>query len=1290
MTDVTSRLRLVVDSTGLDRSGRKLRTLRRETKKTDDAARRLKTAFAGLAGVIGAAFSLQQLTKVADSYRGIQNQLRLVTNGARELEAAQSSVLKVANETGASLTTTVRLYANLERFAGDFLDNQQETLDLTRAINQAAVVSGASVVESSNAIRQLTQAIAGGILRAEEFNSIMENLPRLGEAIADGLGIGIGELRRQVSEGLVTSQVLIEALQKEFKTINEEFLGAAKTIGQAWQAVGNILTVEIGQRLQGVQTIVIDALQFIGANIANIIPIIEGVGAALLALGAKFAISALPAVAAGLAALLSPLGLLAIAIAGVVAFRDDIAEWAFGVRDAGAVVSAALEMLAPLFGTLKDAVVGFANAAIPAIIEFAQAAVEPLRIAGEAVLEYVAIINEAVERVRIEEATRKLEGLAAQQRALVDQITELRANPTDDLLAGLGSGFERGSDRIAADLDKILDAIAVADEELTKLLSPGDASALNQTFDELARRAREIAEARGDAAEAEERVRKEVEKTTAATKEQIKNAKALQKIHDDIAAQQEIVNAARLGEHQERVAREILNIRRQIADISIEEARALAEQNVFLDEQLEIIREQRSLIEAPFDNLADNLADAIVNGGRDGVDGLKSVFKNFFNDIKTSFVKSLLSPITQAIKNLPNSIGVPIFGPGAGIGGAGGISGSLLGTSAIGSVVGAGGLGFLGGTLLSDLFGLGGAGRGALTGASTGFLLGSVVPGLGNAIGAIGGAIIGGFSGLFGPPPSNQVGQVAFNPLTGRNVGTGVDRGGEQNLQIAQEIASQVSAVASELADLIGADVSRLINVEVGRNSGITIGFQGPGRILDPQNFANSEAGAIDAINAGIRQTVQSLRGGDQALLSIATALAQTDIAADELISHLSLIAPLIAEVEEPLTAYEQALKDINAVFDDAVAAANGLASAEIALNNARRTALAAAQTRERMRFDDQIQADIGQFLNGPLDQLELLLKGQEERLVLAQQIGADLAEVERLTALELRDFFRGLSEQGLEEVQSFLGLFEEATNSVVRNLDLSRQDLQSQRDAFSNFATQFADQRTSNIERFIAASPRESLDILRGRANELLTQVGEGNQSAAQALPQVLGDLLTNARQTFGNTQGFTDVFNFVQDTLKSAEDASLQVVSDTELQIAALDESNVILSDIRDILASSQAFNAFLQSGVSGGIASGDELLALIQQGAGLSLASNDNAAALNITGIIGQSVQPIVLPIANSIDAFTQRLAEMPDLQRLQIESTDRVADAVNDSADRLELALDRIEILNKKILQAQDAA
>jgi len=343
------------------------------------------------------------------------------------------------------------------------------------------------------------------------------------------------------------------------------------------------------------------------------------------------------------------------------------------------------------------------------------------------------------------------------------------------------------------------------------------------------------------------------------------------------------------------------------------------------------------------------------------------------------------------------------------------------------------------------------------------------------------------------------------------------------------------------------------------------------------------------------------------------------------------------------------------------------------------------AVIRAREVFDTQVQDDIGRFLDGPLDRLEQLLQSQADRLQRAEQLGADIAQVQRLTALEQREFFESLSESAIEEVQDFLGLFVDASNTVRENFDLSRQDLRAVVDAFRQFAQDFAQINNDLTERFIAASPRESLDILRGRAVELLQQVGIGNESAAQALPQVINDLVQNARDTFGNTQSFQEVLAFAQETLTAAEQSALQVVSDAERQIAVLDEQLNVLQDIKEILEDAQAINALLLSSATGGIASSDELLRLIQQGTGVTgFAANDNASTLSIINIVTQSLVPVFTPIVDSIGIFTERLSSLPNLQQLTIEAIDRGSEQVAGEVEALDERMDRIEVLNQKML------
>lgn len=1650
----------MVDSTGLDRAGRKLKDIQRGARDADAAATRLKSAFAGLAGVLGAAFSVREITKAVDSYRQIENQLRLVTSSARELKAVQEGVLAVANATGASLDTTARLYANLERFAGDFLKTQQDTLDLTRAINQTAVISGASVTEAGNAVRQLSQAIAGGVLRAEEFNSIIENMPRLGEAVAAGLGVSIGGLRKQVNEGLVTSEKLISALQSQFDVINQEFLGSAKTIGQALQVVGNMITVELGQRLQGVQSIAIKALQTIGANIDSIIKAVEGLSIALGALAVSslisFATSAAASIQAWFAATVSlstaklaaakaeaqynaaiasgtaialnsaaaqkaravlsldnaradevaalakiadaraaqtqlatnlqligvqraqavsqlelargiaiatgartqqavaeanlaktmaagiatrkalaaveaeiaaaqnahaaaaarvaaaetaysaaaatsatnvgflgrafaqlrsviigigaiiaanPLGVLVVgitaAVSAVVIFRDEIAKLLFGVKDAGAVIQATFEVLGPIFGQAASSVGGFVTATLSSIGSLVSGFNDLFKGVRDRVLNLLP--SEAIDTVK-QWAQTVLEIVIALAKAIPELITDAFLLPLRAIRSGLNAigNVEFLPDNVreqirgtAEALDKLANSVDnAAGAETVEQIAGGAravldgikaaASATVGVYDDIKVRTHEIANAQG---EVTKRVRETKEAVTGLSKEQQKAADALKNYKDELEGQRAIIEAARLGEHQERVAREVLSIRRQIKDISIEDARALAEQNVELEIQLDLIHEQRRIMEEPFRNLADNLTDAIINGGRAGVGGLKKIFGSFLNDLKRAFLYQVFNPLIQSLSaSLGGLFGVGIFTPGINGGNpANAVSGSLLaaartngvsvggpglGQAALGfgglaaggassifglaSLIGPGNLGRLGagignflglsgnvtgglskalagaGTFGGALGGIGGSLlSGALFGKSKGQSIGSTIGGIGGSffgpIGSAIGSFLGGAIGsLFGGTKKSAASISTFSG--GLDIGSSFGKGSGRQEQ-ALSLGGAVIDSLNSLASVIGGQIVAGLNLG-------SIGTRKSNFIFDPtganrtkgagvQSFASEEQAIRAAINAAIGKGVIS---GDSALIQLTKSLAGANVGLEQMASVLGLVKQITDSGKPAVSKYGEALKELDAALQAATASAHGSLQAEQALASARAQAVAAlkgqfekdvataieeikdpavasfrelakglastlsdakslgvdvsassqvmeliglqveqffeqaasnggdivalttklselgeilkdlgvdaniaaqalakAKANQKSLFDQQVQNDIGNFLNGPLDQLEKLLEAQKTRLEQAEALGADLSQVERLSALELRQFFQGLSESALNEVRDFLGLFEEAADSVARNLDLSRQDLRAKADQFQQFAEQFSSLATDFRERFVAASPRESIDILRARATDLLGQVGQGNESAAQALPQVLNQLVESARQTFGNTKGFQDVLEFALGTLSEAEKSAIGVKTEAERQIAALDESNDLLSEIRDILQSTQAFNALLSSANAGGVASAGQLLDLIRGGAGLTPnPANDNAAALSVTALIGQSLTPIINPLVSSIDGFTQQVAQMPYLQRLQIDATDRVRMAVEDQTARLEDKLDRLEVLSKQQLAELEAA
>lgn len=224
-----------------DRTRAAFRSAEGSVKRLAGDMRELRNVSRALLGAFGARFSIQglrSLGEVADRMKLIDARLRLATKSQTEFTAAQVGTLGIARRTGQSLTDTVNLYARLADAIRVLGGSQEDTLKLTETINKAIVVSGAAASASAAGIQQLAQAFASGVLRGDEFNSVMENTPRVARAIADGLGVPIGALRAMAEQGQLTADVVTRALAGQADAIEREFAQMPLTIGRAFQNLG--------------------------------------------------------------------------------------------------------------------------------------------------------------------------------------------------------------------------------------------------------------------------------------------------------------------------------------------------------------------------------------------------------------------------------------------------------------------------------------------------------------------------------------------------------------------------------------------------------------------------------------------------------------------------------------------------------------------------------------------------------------------------------------------------------------------------------------------------------------------------------------------------------------------------------------------------------------------------------------------------------------------------------------------------------------------------------------------
>lgn len=206
------------------------------------AASLLKGAFAGLSvGLIA-----REYIQLSDQFATLNARLRLVTGSAQEYARAQSALFDIANRTRTDIQGTADLYVSLSNSTQALGVSQEEVLGVTETINQALQVSGANAQAAAAALTQLGQGFASGVLRGEELNSVLEQAPRLAQAIADGLGVPLGKLRELGQQGELTGQRVFRAVQKSGEQVAKEFGLLPLTVGQASTEVRNSVLELIG------------------------------------------------------------------------------------------------------------------------------------------------------------------------------------------------------------------------------------------------------------------------------------------------------------------------------------------------------------------------------------------------------------------------------------------------------------------------------------------------------------------------------------------------------------------------------------------------------------------------------------------------------------------------------------------------------------------------------------------------------------------------------------------------------------------------------------------------------------------------------------------------------------------------------------------------------------------------------------------------------------------------------------------------------------------------------------
>ncbi|WP_372069720.1 tape measure protein (plasmid) [Tistrella mobilis] len=207
----------------------------------------LRGQLIGLASVAGLTVAARQVVAYADTWTNVAGRLSLVTQGSAALAAAQSDLFRISQQTRASFEGTASLYGTLARQAQTLGLSYTDLLLSTTAINQAFAVSGGSAESFGAALTQLAQGLGAGAIQGEELQSILEQAPRLAQAIADGMGVAVGELKGLGAQGKLTAQVVMDAIQSQAPAIASEFARLRPTISSAFTVLGNAALRWVGE-----------------------------------------------------------------------------------------------------------------------------------------------------------------------------------------------------------------------------------------------------------------------------------------------------------------------------------------------------------------------------------------------------------------------------------------------------------------------------------------------------------------------------------------------------------------------------------------------------------------------------------------------------------------------------------------------------------------------------------------------------------------------------------------------------------------------------------------------------------------------------------------------------------------------------------------------------------------------------------------------------------------------------------------------------------------------------------
>lgn len=193
----------------------------------------------GIAATVGGLAAAKKIIGISDDLASTRARLNLIVDDGGSVSELEKKIMASAQRSRSAYFDTASAIASLGANAGAAFANTDEIIAFMEQINKQFVIGGASAQGQAAAMLQLTQAMAAGALRGEELNSILENAPGIARAIESYMGIAEGSIKSYAEQGLITAEVVKNAMFAAADETNAKFESMPKTWAQIWTSMQN-------------------------------------------------------------------------------------------------------------------------------------------------------------------------------------------------------------------------------------------------------------------------------------------------------------------------------------------------------------------------------------------------------------------------------------------------------------------------------------------------------------------------------------------------------------------------------------------------------------------------------------------------------------------------------------------------------------------------------------------------------------------------------------------------------------------------------------------------------------------------------------------------------------------------------------------------------------------------------------------------------------------------------------------------------------------------------------------